>query len=471
MSTKYRDALASAGAAADQEIGDATAQAAAKDVTISQLQTQGAAKDAAIVDLQAKLDAATHPVPVPIPEPSVIFPGDGKSFHDSAGRTFEITADKHMKVEGVVHPGTKNVRRAFKSDVGLAVHQIEGNTTDQWKYPGDPAKPADFWAQQPYTPLPTDAPLPTPVPLPVPPPSPSTDYPFEEGALGICFQSTIYPDFAECTQLVDIGVKHIGLDMTNVWGKGLDASKWPLPKDQKDVITGIENALKAGLKINQRLWSEGYTGAWDAGFGPQLIDYTVAYVEMLKAYGYGDLAFNPQNEPLGTTWPAFFAKQLAAIRSVDQKRWIMAMPMGWDWLGSLKAWTLPKDDRLAIDVHYYEAGAFMLQGDGQKDTNGKELHPAGSVPFTQALADEIAREFQGFADGAKAKGLRLHIGEIGLFGVGIANDAQRLQCAQAVCAALIKNKISGSGWDERKFHNFDKGGVIAPWTINGKIFA
>lgn len=491
MSTKYRDALASAGAAADQEIGDATAQAAAKDVTISQLQTQGAAKDAAIVDLQAKLDAATHPAPVPIPEPAVIYPGDGKTLtaKDAAGNTVvaSITSGKQMQVGTVIHTGTSNVKRAFPNAAGMVVHQIEGDTARQWEYTG----PGVTWLQQPYAPAPFDPPAPAPTPAPPPTPAPtpvpvSGACPWLSWRTGIAEQTARdIPDGFFANTLAPTGATHVGLEMDPPPGWGAtdptkwvkDPAKWPRLSQQANALKDVHDAKAAGLGVHFRMfypddawggapWANQYKAAWTA--------YVLDAAHMLATIldpakdtwcWYNEPHGDPKTMP--PIWHAYVAELQPQVRAIVGKLWVAVMPCGWDWLADLKAWTLPTDPYLCGEIHIYDTADYDGQGKPPaKDATGKIIWqpPAAGtrnwLPADTAAIDATFAKYRAVSDQKK---LPLLFNETPIWMNQAPNDQQRVNCALGYKGVGKKYDFPLSAWnDQRRYPVQDKNGVIPP---------
>lgn len=153
--------------------------------------------------------------------------------------------------------------------------------------------------------------------------------------------------------------------------------------------------------------------------------------------------FEPFNEPYGDRWNGSLlsdvqGEAIAAIRETNPNRLIVLGPGNWQNIDALASWTPPRDDHVAVSVHYYEPHEFTHQNaPWMGDRAPRYDREWGATADLQRIAGHARRA----SDWAASRGYALQLGE---FGVNIAAPlAQRVAWTRNV---RMTYESMGAGW-------------------------
>jgi endoglucanase len=191
-----------------------------------------------------------------------------------------------------------------------------------------------------------------------------------------------------------------------------------------DQVIGWAQARDLTIIINLHHYEELATDPWS--HKDRLVGLWRQIAEHYKEYP-ANVLFELCNEPNGelnaALWNAYLAETLAVVRATNPERDVVIGPVWWnayDWLSTLD---VPQDEHLIVTFHYYLPFQFTHQG---AEWIGDESQQwLGTEWGSEAEKQELTRHFADVAQWAQRKGVRMLLGEFGVYSKATMSDRVR----------------------------------------------
>lgn len=209
------------------------------------------------------------------------------------------------------------------------------------------------------------------------------------------------------------------LDADTKWLKKLDvkyvrlcvspdyiyANGMPKLTELKSVDAAVDRLTKLGFAVIWDLHDNGQLkldapGHDNRGF----LTFWKSVAQHYKGKGYSNLIFELVNEPQfnkdASTWHTLQAQTVAAVRSIDPNRTILANGTGWGGIDGLENLPVLKQKNIVYSAHSYDPFQFTHQGAswvGAEVQNLKGLPYPSSPAGVAAILDKIPVASQGLA--------------------------------------------------------------------------
>lgn len=225
-------------------------------------------------------------------------------------------------------------------------------------------------------------------------------------------------------------IRHAGFDFVRVVLQSfghMDSANRLDPQWLKTLDWVVRNATDAGLSVIVDEHDFDVCSKDADACRPKLLAFWRQVGERYRS-APPSVLFELLNEPHGqldaARWNATLAELIPLVRASNPDRTLVIGPTSWNSFKQLPTLALPANDRnILVTFHYYDPFHFTHQGAGWAE-GVKDLH---GVPFTDADAAQIGRDFDTVAAWSRTNDRPVLLGEFGAYdgsGTPIADRAR-----------------------------------------------
>lgn len=211
-----------------------------------------------------------------------------------------------------------------------------------------------------------------------------------------------------------------------------------------DKVIGWALDRKLAIIIDFHHYEEMATDPW--GHKDRFMGIWRQLAEHYKDYPPSVL-FELLNEPTGeldaALWNEYFVEALAVVRETNPTRDVIVGPTLWNAYNMVSSLDTPNDQRLIVTFHYYLPFQFTHQG--AEWVEGSEPWLGTTWNATDPQKVEISSHFDSVAEWAESHGLRVLLGEFGVYSK--ADMDSRVRWTEFVRSEAARHGFAWAYWE------------------------